>query len=730
MKRVLVTVLLAGAVAQAATISTTLTVTADTAISGQNIVAKGTASLTNIGAGGLTLSGTFAATASLASATIPFTITLSGGGGTITGELTIANLSDLVAGTTTTASGSATVTGGTGPYAGATGSFQTLTGPTSGSLFSTLTLTFSGAGTINTSGTAPPPGTVSPTITAVLDGASYSANVAQGSVFIVKGSNLSSTGFNQAGFPLPATLNNSKITFAPAAGGTSIDAYMVYTCNTATYGCVGDKTQLAAVLPSTVPTGTYNVTVSSGGTASAAFRVTVVQRKPTLITRDSSGGGLAVIQIYTSSTAYLIDSFTNVTAGTGPAHPGSVLVAWSTGLGPVAGSDNTASPGFNFPANGVNVQAIVGGMNIAPDYAGRAPGLAGADQINFTLPANVPTGCTVSFQLSVNGVLSNPTFIAIAPDASSSACVSPSFSTAQLQSFDQGKTYTAGGFTLSRGSITAPSIGSVTSNGANGSFTRYSGFQLAGFSAQVSQGGSSGACQVFHATATQSSTPACIPSVSTSLDAGTVTLNGPSGSSISNLAFKRDVTPDCADKSISIIGYSLTLATEGLSISGVSAGTGNIVAGTYTVSGAGGKDVGAFNASLTLGPPLTVTGGLPATVNRAGGLTLNWTGGNASDQVQIVGSSSTVAVSGANTTVDGWTFICTTTADQRTFTVPSSILLQLPAVAASSSSGGGSLSVSSSPTPVTFTAPLTAGGSADLATFIAVVSTFGQAVYQ
>ena len=119
------------------------------------------------------------------------------------------------------------------------------------------------------------------------------------------------------------------------------------------------------------------------------------------------------------------------------------------------------APAFNFAANGVNVQVIVGGMSITPAYAGRAPGFSGEDQINFTLPANVPTGCAVSFQVSVNGASSAPTFISIAPTASASACVSPLFTTAQLQNFDQGGVYTTGGFELFQFSETAPSVGTV-----------------------------------------------------------------------------------------------------------------------------------------------------------------------------------------------------------------------------------------------------------------------------
>src|SRR6185369_5193156 len=158
------------------------------------------------------------------------------------------------------------------------------------------------------------------------------------------------------------------------------------------------------------------------------FSVTVVQRKIGLITQDSTGSGLAVVQNFISATQLDVDRFTTGSISgitISPAKPGQVLIAWATGMGPVSGGDNVSSPGFNFAANGVNVQVIVGGVSITPAYAVRAPGLAGADQINFALPANTPTGCTVPFQISATwteadrmvSVLSNTPFIAIAPDS-------------------------------------------------------------------------------------------------------------------------------------------------------------------------------------------------------------------------------------------------------------------------------------------------------------------------
>src|SRR5450759_2159272 len=109
--------LLVGAAAPAATISTTLTVNASGSFGLSGIAATGTASLTNIGSG--TFSGSVPLTPdSTGNFNAPFTITLTGGAGTITGKLKIPP--EVLTGS---GNGYATITGGTGTYAGATGSF-------------------------------------------------------------------------------------------------------------------------------------------------------------------------------------------------------------------------------------------------------------------------------------------------------------------------------------------------------------------------------------------------------------------------------------------------------------------------------------------------------------------------------------------------------------------------------------------------------------------------------
>ena len=686
-----------------------MTVKGSGAITGTTF--SGTADLTGIGTN-LPLSGTFSTT-STGSYSAVFVITVNSADKL---NVTVTIPPNILTGS---ADASAQITGGTGAYAGATGSFPKM--PGTGSLDPTtfsLVLSFSGPGTIITGGTGGGGGANGPTVTEVLDAASYTKNIAQGSIFVVKGTNLSASGFTQFSFPLPASSSGVKITFTPTAGGSGTDAYLVYLYNQ------GGVNQLAAVLPSSVAPGNYNVTVTNG-TTSAPVAVTVVQRKIGLITADSSGSGLAVIQNYISASQLDIDRFTTFSSGGytfSPSKPGQVLIAWATGMGPVTGGDNVASPGFDFAANGVNVTVIVGGVSITPLYAGRAPGLAGADQINFQLPADVPTGCTVSFQVSVNGVLSNPSFIAIAPDGSSNACVYPGFTTDQLKNFDNGGTYTVGSFGLSSLSITIPGADTFKTKSASGGFYKFTGFQLSGAAQYTALTNTSGACQVIHIQQTSGSTSSS--GTVTGLDAGTVTLNGPAGSNISNVAMKQDATSK---------SYSLSLGTEGLGVPIPGQINANIVAGTYSVKGNGGADVGAFNSSITVGAPLTITGGLPSVVNRSAGLPLAWTGGDSTDLVQILGYAGTVTGSGSNAVTDAWEFICTTTAGQGGFTVPASVLNQLPAVSAASLTnftGSTILEVVSSATPSSFTAPLTAGDNVNAAYFFALTGIANTPTYQ
>jgi uncharacterized protein (TIGR03437 family) len=526
-----------------------------------------------------------------------------------------------------------------------------------------------------------------PVVAVVQDAASDTVSIAQGSYFSVYGSNLAPFTIGTTAFPRPTSTNGVKVTVTPASGGNGTDAYLVW---------VGPG-QINAILPSTVPAGASDVTVTNG-TVSSPFAVQVVASKMALFTQDQTGAGLAVLQNYIPPTEYDVNRLTTGTFSgvpTSPAKPGQTLVAWGTGLGPYAAADNAAGVYHDFSTS-QTISAIVGGVSIPVTYAGLA-GYPGIDQINFTLPNNIPTGCSVPLQISLNGALSPMTYISIAPNASAASCVQPGYTTQQLQAFDQGTTIGAGSFSISQISQTVPSYGAVRMDSVGGAFSQITGFELAVAAGLNYRTAASGSCQVFQIASSGGTAVTHL----TNLDAGTITLTGPPGTNLTNQKLTEESTN----------GYKYTIGMEGVTIPGQTSFT--LVPGTYLLTGSGGKEVGPFSASVELGSAVTLNSPLPSAVTESAGLTIGWQGGNASDLVQISGSSSTSSGTGSSEVTTFTEFVCITTVGQNSFTVPAFILKQLPATPGGQSNpnSAGLLSVASGPTPASFNATLNADGS-------------------
>lgn len=117
-------------------------------------------------------------------------------------------------------------------------------------------------------------------------------------------------------------------------------------------------------------------------------------------------------------------------------------------------------------------------------------------------------------------------------------------------------------------------------------------------------------------------------------------------------------------------------------------------AGALTASTTGSADVGAMHAALQI-PASTVDWPDKNTVDsitRSQGYQVRWTGGNpAVEHVAIYGSSTGPAT---GSDVPGTSFLCTAAAGDRQFTVPASVLQQLPA---SASSKDGIISIGTAP---------------------------------
>ncbi|MGD0773026.1 MAG: hypothetical protein ABSC05_09420 [Candidatus Solibacter sp.] len=526
----------------------------------------------------------------------------------------------------------------------------------------------------------------------VVNASSELPDVARGSWFVIFGTGLGPATISvQNGSPYPAVLSGTSVTFTPASGGTPVSALMYYTL----------ATQVAGMLPSSTPAGAYNVKVAYNGQTSAASPVNVVERNFGYATQASNGQGPA----QATYGGYDLNRFTTSTLGQWslrPAKAGDGMVLWGTGLGADPASDaNGGTSGDQTAA--AQAQVIVGGIAVTPAYAGRSSGSPGLDQINFTVPSGVTPSCFVSLQVKAGGRLSNLGSIAVAA-AGQTTCSTSVLTQAQLLTLDQGGTLTVGGLQLSKSATTFTASVSENTDTAAGWFGKYTIDAVANSNLAMVQ---PGACFLIQRSGTTDQIGFGQPPPQT-LDAGTrLTLNGPNAS---NMAIPRQ-----SDNS-----YLATLYSTGLLGSGAT-GSPTLAAGTYTVTGSGGAGVGAFSAPVTLPGDFVWTNQntIANPIPRAAPLTVTWTGGVGGLVVILGGALTRTSDTSLNSTYSAFGFNCTAPASAGSFTVPSNILQQLPAVSGdATTSSFGLLSLFAVPDRSTgqgtFTAPLTAGGTIDL----------------
>ncbi|MEP7365959.1 MAG: hypothetical protein ABI972_22105 [Acidobacteriota bacterium] len=496
-----------------------------------------------------------------------------------------------------------------------------------------------------------------PRITNVTNAASYAAaglpgvGIAQGSIFVIFGSNMGPAALVQAGAPRPTAAGLSGTRVRITVGATNFDAPMIYT----------SAGQVAAIMPSNVQVGQANVIVLFNDVASSPFPVAVVRFGLGIFTLNSAGTGPGVV----TDANYTAVTFTT------SMNPGQAGIIWATGLGGTTPAEDINGAAGAIP-NVVQVEIFIGGKVAPVLYAGRSPGFTGLDQINFSMPD--VEGCAVPLVIRLNGgngIVSN--FVSTSVARSGRTCHDRGFTEAEFQSAANG-TLRLGSLSLGRTTTKVTTQGfdvqSRTDFGS-ASFIKFDYNTLIRSSSVASP--PPGSCIV----STYGANPGTDPALATitPLDAGaSIGVNGPNGAK--TLA---KTTP----------GFYSAQLGGGTTISGLPPGVPNpfppgapdyLSSGEYTFTGPGGADVGAFTARFTYPQPLTWTNEASITaVNRTQNLNITWSGGAANDLVVISGSSSnTNPAVGAN-------FICYATASAGSFSVPSWVLSALPI---SSSAGG------------------------------------------
>jgi uncharacterized protein (TIGR03437 family) len=485
-----------------------------------------------------------------------------------------------------------------------------------------------------------------PTISNVANAASNippglpNAGIAQGAIFVVFGAGLGPANISIAPAAFQATtLSNTSV--AVTVNGTTVNALMYYT----------SASQISALLPSNTPTGTGTVTVTYNGRTGPPAPITVVPNNVGIFTIGANGQGPGIVTYadYSLVSASKAANCGGPNTTCGAANPGDTLILWATGLGPVSGNDASgAGLGVNMP--NVPLTVWLGGVQAPVAYQGRSGCCIGEDQIVFTVPNSVPTGCAVPLVVQIGSQVSNYTVMPVASGSRNCTATNPAIAAVNVEQVLPPLNYAS--ISLSRNlnpPTNPPSIG--YSDNAQFQFIKILGYAagVQPFVVSYLDHQPLGTCVVYNSLNVD--TTHGLSGSTAAADAGSsFTVTGPNGSKV-----------------LSGTGnFTATLSAAGTFLS----------PGAYTITGVGGADIGSFSAPFTIPVAPVMTSPANSTlppVTRSSGVTVTWTGGASNAYVQIQLSAVT-----DSTNTNGATVVCNAAASAGTFTIPPSALLALP----------------------------------------------------
>lgn len=514
--------------------------------------------------------------------------------------------------------------------------------------------------------------------------------IAQGSIFVIFGTNLANASSGLQAAPLQTTLDGVSVQIT--VGGSTTQALLYYVM----------PNQIAGVLLSSTPVGSGQIIVTNNGQASSPSPITVVQ----------SVFGIVTSACNITFCAAAFDANFNPLSDTNAANPGDLIVLYGSGAGPISTNDAVTPPVQNL--TGIPIEIDIGGVPSTVLYHGRS-GDPGLDQINITVPEGV-SGCAVSIVVVSSGLVSNTTFIPVSTQGRNctnvvAGVVRPSLT--QLQ----GSVVNMGMINVGRSVQAPPTVTTdsqtQTDDQANAVFYRYAGGTAAQpLSVSIGGGGnqfvSLRSCLVQTSFTPASNSPALNPTTDAVLRA-----TAASGLTETQTEPETQVNIDAGPA----INFSDSVGQSSISITpsgyyegglGCTAGAGcpplflSPSGGTISINNStGGLDVGPFVVQMNVAVPLVWSNmlQLPSTLDRAQGLTLTWTGGNPTGVALILANSS---ANTANGTVTARLF-CEVPNSAGQFTIPASALLALPP-------GSGQVSIGTSDQSPVFTAQGLDGG--------------------
>lgn len=200
-----------------------------------------------------------------------------------------------------------------------------------------------------------------PQISGIANAADYGPVAAPGSLISIFGTNLAMSVGGANALPLPTSINQTSVFI------NNIPAPLTYV----------SSGQINAQVPYEVPTETgASVIVQVKGATSPTVTLTIAPVAPGIFTQNGSGSGLGAI---------LHANYSLITEAS-PAQPGETVLVFATGLGATTPPVQTGAGGNGQPT-ATTPTITIGGAPATVLFAGAAPGFAGLDQLNVTVPS-------------------------------------------------------------------------------------------------------------------------------------------------------------------------------------------------------------------------------------------------------------------------------------------------------------------------------------------------------
>ena len=229
-----------------------------------------------------------------------------------------------------------------------------------------------------------------PTISAVVNGASFRPAISPGTWMTLTGSNFASATATATTVPLPTSLGGIRV----LVNNAEVPVYFV------------NATQINVQLPYATPLGQATAIVEANGVNSAPVNFQVVTAAPGIFVY---GNNRAVVQNVDAQGGVTLNTSDN------PIVAGGVILVYFTGQGPLDNPIATGGPASQTVLSRVisSASVSIGGKPAAAAFLGMSPGFIALAQGNIVVPADLPSG-DYPVVITLDGVESNGPVINVA----------------------------------------------------------------------------------------------------------------------------------------------------------------------------------------------------------------------------------------------------------------------------------------------------------------------------